>query len=64
MDTLLMISYLRTQIARVLIAFFVFFLLRKYILPVIAREVKMDLLSIIVLLYLVFLASFKIWPVW
>ena len=64
MDTLLMISYLRVQIARVLIALFVFLLLRKYLLPMIAREVKIDLLIIIILLYLLFMVSFKIWPVW
>ena len=64
MDTLFMLSYLQVQIARVLIALFVFMLLRKYLLPMIAREVKIDLLIIIVLLYLLFLASFKIWPVW
>ena len=64
MDLLLMLSYLRAQIVRVLVAFVVFFVLRKYLLPVIAKEVKIDLLVIIVILYLLFLASFKIWPVW
>lgn len=64
MDTLLLISFLRAQIGRILIAFLAFLFLRKYVLPVIAREVKIDLLIIIVLLYLLFLASFKIWPVW
>jgi len=64
MDLLLMLSYLRAQIVRVLIAFFVFFVLRKYILPMIAREVEIDLLVIIVILYLLFMISFKIWPVW
>ena len=64
MDTLLMISYLRAQMVRIFIAFFVFLVLRKYILPMIAREVKIDLLIIIILLYLFFMASFKIWPVW
>ena len=64
MDTLLMISYLRAQMVRIMIAFFVFLVLRKYILPMIAREVKIDLLLIIILLYLLFMASFKIWPVW
>ena len=64
MDTLFMMRYLRTQLVHVLIAFFVFLVLRKYILPMIAREVKIDLLLIIVLLYLLFMASFKIWPVW
>ena len=47
-----------------MIALFVFLLLRKYILPMITREVKIDLLIIIVILYLLFMASFKIWPVW
>lgn len=64
MDPLLLISCLRAQIGRILIAFFVFLFLRKYVLPVIASDVKIDLLIIIVILYLLFLASFKIWPVW
>jgi hypothetical protein len=64
MDLLLMLSYLRAQIGRALIAFVVFFVLRKYLLPMIAKEVKIDLLVIIVILYLLFMASFKIWPVW
>jgi len=64
MDLLLMLSYLRAQIVRVLIAFIVFFVLYKHILPLIAREVKIDILIIVVILYLLFLASFKIWPVW
>ena len=64
MDLLLMLSYLRAQIARVLIAFFVFFVLYKYVLPMIAKEVKIDLLVIIVILYLLLMASLKIWPVW
>ena len=64
MDLLLMLSYLRAEVVRVLIAFVVFFVLRKFILPMIAKEVKIDLLVIIVILYLLFLASFKIWSVW
>lgn len=64
MDLLLMLSYLRAQIVRVLIGFLVFFVLYKYILPLIVREVKIDFLVLLVILYLLFLASFKIWPVW
>ena len=64
MDTLLLISCLRAQMVRIMIALFVFLFLQKYILPIIAREVKIDLLIIIIILYLLFLASFKIWPVW
>ena len=64
MDLLLVLSYLKAQIVRVLIAFIVFFVLRKYFLPMIAKEVKIDLFVIIVILYLLFMASFKIWPVW
>ena len=41
-----------------------FVFLRKYILPMIAREVTIDWLIIIILLYLLFLVSFKFWPVW
>jgi len=64
MDLLLMLSHLRAQIGRALIAFFVFYVLYKYILPLIIREVKIDILIIIAILYLLFLASLKIWPVW
>ena len=64
MDTVLLISYLRAQMVRIIFVFFVLFLLQKYVLPIIAREVKIDLLIIIIILYLLFLASFKIWPVW
>jgi len=64
MDLLQMLIYLRAQIVRFLIAFVVFLVLYKYILPLIAEEVKIDLLVIIVILYLLFLASFRIWPVW
>ena len=55
MDLLLMLSYLRAQIVRVLVAFVAFLVLYKYILPLIVREVKIDLLVIIVILYLLFL---------
>jgi len=64
MDLLLMLSYLRAQVGRALIAFFMFYVLYKYILPLIVNEVKIDLLVIIAILYLLFLASLKIWPVW
>jgi len=64
MELLQMLIYLRAQIVRVLIAFVVFLVLYKYILPLIVREVKIDLLVIIVILYLLFMASLKIWPVW
>ncbi len=64
MDLLQMLSYLRAQIVRVLIAFVVFLVLHKYILPLIAKEVKIDLLVIIVILYFLFLASFRICTVW
>jgi len=64
MDLLLVLNYLKAQIVRLVIAFVVFFVLRKYLLPMIAREVKIDFLVIIVILYLLFMISFKIWPVW
>lgn len=64
MDLLLMLIYLRGQIVRVFVAFIVFFVLRKFTLPMIGKEVKIDWLIIVVILYLLFLASFKIWPVW
>ena len=64
MDLLQMLIYLRAQIVRVLIAFVVFLVLYKYVLPLILREVKIDILVIIVILYLLLMASLKIWPVW
>jgi len=64
MDLLQMLIYLRAQIVRALIAFFVFLVLYKYILPLIVREAKIDFLVILVILYLLLMASLKIWPVW
>ena len=64
MDLLLMLTYLRAQIVRALIAFIVFLVLFKYVLPLIIREAKIDVLVIIVILYLLLMASLKIWPVW
>ena len=64
MDLLQMLIYLRAQIVRALIAFVVFLVLYKYVLPLILREVKIDILVIIVILYLLLMASLKIWPVW
>ena len=64
MDLLLILSYLRAHIVRVLVAFIVFFVLRKYLLPMIAKEVKIDFLVILVILYLLLMASLKLWPVW
>ncbi len=64
MDLLQTLLYLRAQIVRALIAFIVFLVLYKYILPLIIREVKIDILVIIVILYLLLMASLNIWPVW
>ena len=64
MQPLQRLIYLRAQIVRALIALIVFFVLYKYILPLIIREVKIDILVIIVILYILFMASFKIFPVW
>jgi len=64
MDLLQMLIYLRAQIVRALIAFIVFLILFKYVLPLIIREVKIDVLIIIVILYLLLMVSLKIWPVW
>ena len=64
MQLLQMLIYLRAQIVRALITPVVFFVLYKYILPLIIREAKIDLLVIIVILYLLLMASLKIWPVW
>ena len=64
MQLLQMLVYLRAQIVRALIAFVAFLVLYKYILPLIIREVKIDILVILVILYLLLMASLKIWPVW
>ncbi len=64
MDLLLMLSHLKAQIGRFWIAFVALLVLYKYILPLVIREVKIDILIIIAILYLLFLASLKIWPVW
>ena len=64
MDLLLVLSYLRAQIVRVLVAFVVFLVLYKYIVPLIVKEVKIDFLVLLVILYLLLMASLKIWPVW
>ena len=64
MDLLLMLSYLRAQIVCVLVAFVVFLVLYKYIVPLIVKEVKIDFLVLLVILYLLLMASLKIWPVW
>jgi len=64
MELFQMLAYLRAQIVRFLVAFVVFLVLYKYILPLIAREVKIDFLVILVILYLLLMASLKIWPVW
>ncbi len=64
MQLLQMLIYLRAKIVRALIAFVVFLVLYKYILPLIIREVKIDLLVIIFILNLLLMASLKIWPVW
>jgi len=64
MDLLLMLSYLRAQIVRVLVAFVVFLVLYKFVLPLIVRDVKIDFMVILVILYLLLMASLKIWPVW
>ncbi len=64
MQLLQMLIYLRAQIVRFLIAFIVFLVLYKYIIPLMIREVKIDVLVIIVILYLLLMASLKIWPVW
>lgn len=64
MDLLMILTYLRAQIVRALIAFIVFLVLYKFVLPLIAREAKIDVLVIIVILYLLLMASLKIWPIW
>ncbi len=64
MDLLQTLLYLRAQIVRALIAFVVFLVLYKYVLPLILRELKIDILVILVILYLLLMASLKIWPVW
>ncbi len=64
MDLFLMLTYLRAQVVRTLVALIVFLILYKFVLPLIVREVKIDILIIIAILYLLFMFSLKIWTVW
>lgn len=54
---------LREIVTRVMVAFAIFLFIYKF-LPLIINKLKVDLLVIITILYLLFLASLKIWPVW
>ena len=54
---------LREIVTRVMAAIAILMFIYKF-LPLIAKELKIDFLVIVAILYLLFLMSFKIWPVW
>lgn len=54
---------LRETVSRALTAFAIFLVCYKF-LPLIIKMVKIDFMVIVAMLYIFFLASFKIWPVW
>ena len=54
---------LRETVSRAMTAFAIFLVVYKFLLPMIIKTLKVDFLVIVALLYIFFLASFKIWPV-
>ncbi len=63
-DTMSLLFELREIVSRAMTAFAIFLVVYKFLLPMIIKTLKVDFLVIVVLLYIFFLASFKIWPVW
>ncbi len=58
-----MLFALKEIVTRVLVAFAIFLFIYK-VLPLIINRLKVDFLVIIAILYILFLASLKIWSVW
>ena len=54
---------LKEIVTRVMVAFAILMFIYKF-LPLIVKELKIDFLVIVAILYLLFLMSLKIWPVW
>ena len=54
---------LREIVTRVIVALAIFLVTYKF-LPLIIKKLKVDFLVIVAILYILFLASLKIWPVW
>lgn len=54
---------LRETVSRAVVAYAIFLVVYKFLLPMIIKTLKVDFLVIAALLYIFFLASFKIWPV-
>ena len=54
---------LREIVTRAMVALSIFLVIYKF-LPLITKKLKVDFLVVVAILYLLFLASLKIWPVW
>jgi hypothetical protein len=63
-DTMHTLFELRETVSRAITALVVFLVIYKFLLPLIIKKLKVDFLVILAILYLLLLASFKIWPVW
>ena len=58
-----MLFALREMVTRVMVAFTIFLFIYRF-LPLIINKLKVDFLVIVAILYILLLASLKIWPVW
>ncbi len=54
----------RETVTRAVMAYGIFLVAYKFLLPMVIKTLKFDFLVIIAILYILFLASFKILPVW
>ena len=58
-----MLFALREIVTRVMVAFTILMIIYK-ILPLIIKELKIDFLVIVAILYILFLISLNIWTIW
>jgi hypothetical protein len=54
---------MRETVTRAMVGLAIFLIIYKF-LPLIIKKMKVDFLVIVAILYILFLASLKIWPVW
>ena len=54
---------LKEIVTRVMVALAILMFIFKF-LPLIIKELKIDFMVIVAILYILFLMSLKIWPVW
>ena len=59
-----MLFEVRETVTRAVMAYGIFLVVYKFLLPMVIKILKFDFLVIIAILYILFLASFKILPVW